>query len=118
MLRGMTDQRRPDDDEQDDISLARLTEAFAEVLGKADPSMAELLGAGTESATRDEGAEILRFAPNDTEATQHDSDSTRDAVGRRPDAPPHSEPPPTPLSILEAMLFVGHPRNVPLTAPQ
>jgi segregation and condensation protein B len=31
---------------------------------------------------------------------------------------PTDEPPPTPLGILEAMLFVGHPQNVPLTAQQ
>ena len=53
----MTDPRQHDqDDEQEDISLARLTEAFAEVLGKADPSVAELLGGTTDSASWATGA--------------------------------------------------------------
>ena len=61
----MMDDPRPAHDD-DDISLARLTEAFAEVLGKSDPAVAELLGTAGD-APDDDGAaaEILRFAQND-----------------------------------------------------
>jgi segregation and condensation protein B len=123
----MTNQRRhADDDEQQDISLARLTEAFAEVLGKADPSLAEVLGKAENSPAGDDaGAEILRFAQNDSGFAQNDSgfaendrrSNENDTVWTA-DTHPGDEPPPTPLCILEAMLFVGHPQNTLLTAQQ
>jgi segregation and condensation protein B len=95
----MTDDRRPTDDvgDDEDISLARLTEAFAEVLGKADAGSAGAIGIFEEPTGDGEDA-VEEAAP----AESVDS--------------PVDEPPPTPLGILEAMLFVGHPQNVPLTA--
>jgi segregation and condensation protein B len=115
----MTDSREPPNgDEQDDISLARLTEAFAEVLGRADPVVAEMLGAAEDQTTDGEAAgEILRFAQNDgigqNDSPRNDNDKNEAAAD---DGPPRSDPPPPPVEILEAMLFVGHPQNLPLTA--
>ncbi len=111
----MTDEKRPDADDDADISLDRLTEAFAEVLGKADPAVVELLGDVADAPRDDDGPEILRFAPNDGEGPADDVL----APGAVPvDQRTTDDPPPTPLEILEAMLFVGHPQNEPLTAQQ
>jgi segregation and condensation protein B len=97
----MTDERRRMDDARgdEDVSLASLTAAFAEVLGKADSGEGVLEPAGP-AALDDKGAR--------DDAGAHDQ-----AMGAARD-----EPPPTPLAVLEAMLFVGHPQNVPLTAQQ
>jgi segregation and condensation protein B len=91
-----------------------------------------MLGATAEAPSDDAAPEILRFAPNDTEAQNHreaqndtgTADSSERSAGELPSdhaacsEPEAPEPPPTPLGILEAMLFVGHPRNEPLTAQQ
>jgi len=139
----MTDERTPTDGGDEELSLDRLTEAFAEVLGKADPSVMELLGVSGDAAGGDYSTadvirfdqsqasepDVLRFPQNDESAgqalrlVQGEPDESGVAAIDRPaddeaaDEEP-DEPPPTPLGILEAMLFVGHPQNEPLTAQQ
>jgi hypothetical protein len=87
---------RPNGDDQEDISLARLTEAFAEVLGRADPAVVEIF----RFAQNDNAAQKDNAAQNDN-AAQSDSAKNRSAAD---DGPPRGEPPPPPLEILEAML--------------
>ncbi len=113
----MTDDACPPDDDAD-ISLARLTEAFAEVLGRADPAVVELAeAAGGPAAAHGASPEILRFAQNDKGLARHDAETESDFPASA-DSSPTAEPPPSPLEILEAILFVGHPQNEPLTAQQ
>lgn len=105
---------------EEELSLARLTAAFAEVLGQDDPSVAALLDSSpTEqdpNAPRGDDMPGLEQPAESTGGTDsslavdHDTDDAgvEDAAAR--------EPLPTPLGILEAILFVGHPQNEPVTA--
>jgi segregation and condensation protein B len=97
----MADERRRANDAggDEDISLASLTAAFAEVLGKADADGA--LGTAGQLGSDENAAAQNDVLPNE-----------------QVPASASEEPPPTPLAILEAMLFVGHPQNAPLTAQE
>jgi len=79
----------------EDVSLQRLTDAFAEVLGKDGPQVE----GKSRSSSESDAAE-----PETLEAA--DADASQDAGEI------------SPSSVLEAMLFVGHPQNEALTAEQ
>jgi segregation and condensation protein B len=95
--------QKPDDlaadadvsEEADEVSLERLSQAFAEAMGRSAPS--------TTPASADE--------PGEATTEQTEEEPTVDSL---PEG--NAESAVSPLSVLEAMLFVGHPRNEPLTA--
>jgi segregation and condensation protein B len=90
----------PDDRPQSSapLSVDQLTQAFAQLMGE-QPHDSGDVGAATESARPDERPEEL-FEPGGDEAEDADADSSQV----------------TPAAILEAVLFVGHPHNEPLTS--
>jgi len=86
----------------DDASLQQLSDAFAEML-KSDDNGASAGGNDADAAAATE--DLPTGGPSDPLAAMASSEDA-------------DQPPVTPKGILEAMLFVGHPDNEPLTARQ
>jgi segregation and condensation protein B len=106
-LADAADGSSPESDGQDEqVSLERLTEAFAELLGSADATTAgeppkSESAVTPDTAEPDEDSAPLLVRP----AEEAETTRTRDAPAC----------PVTPRMILEAMLFVGDPANRPLS---
>ncbi|MDA7977208.1 MAG: SMC-Scp complex subunit ScpB [Pirellulales bacterium] len=83
----------PEYPEGEEFSLERLSQAYAKAMEPGRPRR-------SRKATR---ADLAETATEETAETDADSSETGDV-------------PPTPMAILEAMLFVGQPDNSPLSA--
>ncbi|MCA9264370.1 MAG: SMC-Scp complex subunit ScpB [Planctomycetales bacterium] len=92
--------------DEDGLSLDDLSESFAQLLGQGkDPY-------SSNSTIDDSGRE-------ENAATDDESESDPSGADQEPlDDASEDACPVTPKSILEAMLFVGHPDNEPLTSRQ
>ncbi len=100
---------RPDrDPPEEEISLEALTEAFAQVMGRGAPQSADGLRDDLPEAPQGSpDGECLESEPSVDEEPQH----TAEALPLTDDAGDIS-----PLSVLEAMLFVGDRTSEPLAA--
>jgi segregation and condensation protein B len=100
----------PQDEPDEQVSLQRLTEAFAELLGPTNAAVAEELepaqGVGPTDAP--EGESGATTVPQVLRAVDDEPCEETSAA----------ECPITPQMILEAMLFVGDPHNRPLSSRQ
>jgi segregation and condensation protein B len=98
---GLDDFQHPPEDQG--VSLDELTKAYADLLGRGDDPYGQLpdreLIAGSDDVAPESLAEE-RETPDGAEPQAAESCNI------------------TPTSILEAMLFVGHPDNLPLTSQQ
>ena len=118
----LTDDQPTDDDQHNDLepstsnddgeaseelSVDQLTAAFANLMGEAE---------GTDE---DDETEELDAASNETSVDRDDEQADVKQIDKAATASPdneHDDTPVTPESIVEAILFVGHPQNDPLTA--
>jgi len=85
------------------LSLEQLTAAFARMLGRDE-------GALEVDQPSPEAPDIVMPEEDDAAAEPADYDSDR--------PPPRDPVPISPRAIFEALLFVGHPRNLPLTSDE
>ncbi len=83
------------------LSLDELSKAYADLLGRGDDPYSEL-----------PDAEPAIAADGDLEQQEQEEEDEVTQPGKEAEEPCDI----TPLSILEAMLFVGHPENEPLTS--
>jgi len=113
MARTNANEQDPQDDaehedelDEEEFSLDELSQAYAEVLGRSSGQAGDAADGDEESDADEEEAEDE--APHAEEPVEDEEEEERE------DADLHAEI--SPQSILEAMLFVGHPDNQPLAA--
>jgi segregation and condensation protein B len=97
----------PEPRKQECISLDELAQAFAQVMGAAPRSQADAEQAGQSAANSDQALETVQEAVD-----------AKPGLVEEPSIAPAQEDtcPVSPLSILEAMFFVGNRDNRPLSA--
>jgi len=101
------DDEHDDDDDEQEFSLDELSQAYAEVLQRSEDGDSPQVTPEDE-VDQDEDEEPSAGDENVAEEPADDTEQPRE------DADLHAEI--SPSSIIEAMLFVGHPNNQPLPA--
>jgi segregation and condensation protein B len=107
----------PEEAQPEPVSLEKLSEAFAEAFARGP-------GGPGEDQQAEDDAEV-EATPPDEEGAPERLPSAQDDEGldeglaeSQPPASPDDACPISPVSLLEAMLFVGSPKNEPLAAEQ